>query len=159
MTRLFWGVLQGLEVRLKMAAHVLCIAEGGSFEVHRNFLRANHMLSTTAHNSDILGLHQCLVVRFVSCWMGHCCRTRERLEMVAARAGNYNPVVDEFDLWVARIECLCLVYFRHYYLMLPHCHLGVVLNQTAHPVEAYWLLSVEIRSSTSYLNNKMIVIK
>jgi hypothetical protein len=50
--------------------------------------------------------------------MGHGSRTGERLEMVAAKAGNYTPVVEEIDLWVARIEYLCLVYFQHYYWML-----------------------------------------
>jgi len=79
-------------------------------------------------------------------------RSGERLEMEAVKAGNYTPVVEEFDLWVARIECLCSVYFQHYHLMLPHCHLGVGVSQTGHPVEQCWLSSVEIRSSTSYVN-------
>jgi hypothetical protein len=67
-------------------------------------------------------------------------RTGEHLEMVAAKVGNYIlvVVVDEIDLQVARIECFCLVYFQHYYLMLPHCHLGVVVSQTAHLLEPYW---------------------
>ena len=87
--------------------------------------------------------------------MGHGGRTGERLEMEAAKAGNYSPVVEEIDSWVARIECLCLVYFRRYYLMLPHRHLGVVVvSQTGHPVEPYWLSSVEIHSSTSYVNKR-----
>jgi hypothetical protein len=89
--------------------------------------------------------------------MGHGGRTGERLEMEAAKAGNYTPVVEEIDSWVARIDCLCSVYFPH--LMLPHCHLGVVVSQTGHPVEPYWLSSAEIRSSTSYVNKMMIVIK
>jgi len=59
-------------------------------------------------------------------------RTGERVEMVATKAGNYTPVVDEFDLWVALIECLCLVYFQHYYLVLPHCHLGIDVSLTTH---------------------------
>jgi len=91
--------------------------------------------------------------------MGHGGGTGERLEMVAAKAGNYTPVEDQFDFWAARIECLCLVYFRHYYLMLPHCHLGIVVSQSAHPVEPYWLSSAEIRSSTSYVNKMMILIR
>ena len=91
--------------------------------------------------------------------MGHGGRTGERLEMEAAKAGNYTPVVEEIDLWVTRIECLCSVYFQHGYLMLTHCHLGVVVSQTGHPVEPYWLSSAEIRSSTSYVNKMMIVIK
>jgi len=39
-------------------------------------------------------------------------RTGERLEMVAAKAGNYTlvvVVVDDIDLQVTRIECLCSV--------------------------------------------------
>ena len=79
--------------------------------------------------------------------------------MLVARAGNYTLVEAEFDLWVARIECLCLVYFQHYHLMLPPCHLRIVVNQTAHPLELYWLSSAEICSSTSYMHKEMIVIK
>jgi len=79
--------------------------------------------------------------------------------MVAAMAGNYTlvvvvVVVDEIDSRIARIQCLCSVYFQHDYLMLPHCLLGVVVSQTGHPVEPYWLSSVEIRSSTSYVNKR-----
>jgi hypothetical protein len=66
---------------------------------------------------------------------------------------------DELDLWVARIECLCSVYTHHYHVMLPHCHQGVVVSQTAHRVEPYWLSSVEIRSSTLYGNKKTAVNK
>ena len=102
-------------MRLEMTAPVRGIAEGGTFEVHHNLLGGNHMLATMAHNSDILGLHQCFVVSLVSCGMGHGGRTGERLEMVAAKAGNYTLVVEEIDFWVARIECLCLVYFQHCY--------------------------------------------
>jgi len=86
--------------------------------------------------------------------MGHGGRTGERLEMEAAKAGNYTPVVEELDSWVARIECLCSVYFQHGYLMLPHCHLGIVVSQTGHPVEPYWLSSVGTHSSTSYVNKR-----
>ena len=68
----------------------------------------------------------------------------ERLEMVAAKAFNYTlvvvvvvVVVDEIDSRVVQIECLCLVYFQHYYLMLPHGHLGIVVSQPAHKLEPY----------------------
>jgi len=84
-------------------------------------------------------------------------RTGERLEMVPPKAGNYTlvvVVVDEIDSRVARIECLYSVYFPHYYRMLPHCPLGVVVSQTVHLLEPYWLSSVEIRSSTSYVNKR-----
>jgi hypothetical protein len=77
--------------------------------------------------------------------------------MEAAKAGNYTLVVEEINLWVARIDCLCSVYFPH--LMLPHCHMGVVVIQTGHPVEPYWLSSAEIRSSISYVNKIILVIK
>ena len=87
--------------------------------------------------------------------MGEGGRTGERLDMEAAKVGNYTLVVEEIESWVARIECLCSVYFQHYHLMLPHCHLSVVLRQTGHPVEPYWLSSVEIRSSTSYVNTRL----
>ena len=76
--------------------------------------------------------------------------------MVVAKTGNYTPVEDEFDFWVARIECLCSVYFQHYYLMLPRCHLGVFNSQTAHRLEPYWLPSAEIRSSTLYGTKKTV---
>jgi len=71
--------------------------------------------------------------------MGHGDRTGERLEMVAVRVDNYTPVEDAFDLWAARIEFLCSVYVPHYYLMLPHCHPDIVVSQTAHLVQPYWL--------------------
>jgi hypothetical protein len=74
--------------------------------------------------------------------------------MGSARAGNYTPVEDEFDSAVARIECLCSVYFQHNCPMLPHWLLGIVVSQTGHPVVPYWLSSVEIRSSTSYVNKR-----
>jgi len=81
-------------------------------------------------------------------------RTGEHLEMVPAKVGNYTlvVVVDETDSRIARIECLCSVYVQHYYLMLRHCHLGIVVSQTAHWLEPYWLSSAEIHSSTSYVN-------
>jgi len=140
-------------VRLEMTASVLRIAEGGTFEVHHNLLGRNHIVATMARNSDMLGLLLSLVVSLVSCSMGHGGRTGDRLEMVPAKAGNYTlVVVDEIDLRVARIECLCSVYFPYYHLMLPHCPLGVFVSQTAHPLEPYWLSSVEIRLSSSYVN-------
>ena len=46
--------------------------------------------------------------------MGQGGTTGERLEMVAAKAGNYTPVEDKFDWRVTGIDCLCLVYFQHY---------------------------------------------
>jgi hypothetical protein len=90
-------------------------------------------------------------------------RTGERLEMVAAKAGNYTlvlvvvlvvAVVDEIYSRIARIECLCLVYFQHDYLTFPHCLLGVVVSQTAHWLEPYGLSSAVIHSSTSYVNKR-----
>ena len=74
--------------------------------------------------------------------------------MVAVKAGNYTPVEDEFDSGVARIECLCTVHFQHCCQMLPHCFLGFIVGQTPHPMEPYWLSSVEIRMSTSYVNKR-----
>jgi len=84
--------------------------------------------------------------------MGQGGETGEGLEMEPAKAGNYTPVEDQFDSGVAGIACLCSVYIRHYCQMLPHCLLGVVGSQTAHPMKPYWLSSVEIRSSTSFVN-------
>jgi hypothetical protein len=85
--------------------------------------------------------------------MGHGGRTAEHLEMEAAKEVNYTMVVVEIDPCVDRIESLCSVYFQRYYLMLQHCHLGVVvLSHTGHSVEPYWLSSVEIHLSTSYVN-------
>jgi len=85
--------------------------------------------------------------------MGPGGRTGERLEMVPAMVGNYTQVVDEINSGVAQIDCLCSVYFLHYYLMLPHCSLGFIVSQTAHPLEPYCLSLVEIRSSTLYVNS------
>jgi len=146
-------VLEALQVRLEIMAPVLWIAERGPFEVHHNHLGWSRILATMAHSSDILGLHhQSLVASIVSCWMGQGVRTGERLEMVAAKTGNCTPVVDETDLGVVQIECLCSVYFQHYYLMLPHFNMGVIMNQTARPLEQYWLSLVKICSWTSYVN-------
>ena len=64
------------------------------------------MLATMAQNSDILGLHQSLVLSLVSCWMGPGGRTGECLETVAAKAGNDTTVVDGIVLLVVRIEGL-----------------------------------------------------
>jgi hypothetical protein len=86
--------------------------------------------------------------------MGKGGRTGERLQKVPVKVGNYTLVVNEFDLWVAQIECLCLVYFQYYYLMLPHCSLGFVVSQTAHLFKPYWSSSVEICSSTLYVNQR-----
>jgi hypothetical protein len=86
-------------------------------------------------------------------------KTEEHLEMVAAKAGNYTPLEDEFDSWIARIECLWSVYFQHYHMILPHCHLRVVVSQTTHRVEPYWFSSAEIISLTSYVNKKMVLNK
>jgi len=73
------------------------------------------------------------------------------------KAGNYTlvvAVVDEVDSRVARIGCPCSVYFQHYYMMLPHCHLGVVVSQTAHLLKPYWLSPAQIHSSTSDVNKR-----
>jgi len=153
----FQAVLEAHEVLLEMTAHVLWIAEGGTFEVHHIFLDGNHMLATMAHNSDILGSHQSLVVSLVSCWMQPGVGTGVCLEMVAAKADNYTLVVgvEEIDSRVARIECLCLVDFHHYHLMLPHCHLGAVVSQTANWLEPYWLSLAQIHLSTSYMKKRL----
>jgi hypothetical protein len=83
-------------------------------------------------------------------------KTGECLEIVAAKAGNYTPVVvvDGIDSWVARIDCICSVYFQQYCQIFPHCLLGVVVSQTSHWLEPYWLSSAEIHSSTSYVNKR-----
>ena len=86
--------------------------------------------------------------------MGHGGRPGERLDMVAGKAANDTPVVDEIDWLVAQIECLCSVYFQHYALMLPHYHLGGVVSQTAYLLEPYWLSSADMHSSTSYVNKR-----
>jgi hypothetical protein len=63
----FPAVLEVLEVGLGMTAHVLGIAEGGTFQVHHILLAGNHMLATMGHNSDIPGSPQTLVVSLVPC--------------------------------------------------------------------------------------------
>jgi len=153
----FEAVLQALKVRLEMMANVLSIAEEGIFEVHNNRLGGNHMLAKMAHITDILGLHQCLVVRLGSRWMGHGRKNGERLERVPAKKGNYAPVEDEIHFWVVWIECICLVYFLLHYPMLSHCHLGIVVSQGAHHLEPLWLSLAAIHTSILYVNKKMIV--
>jgi len=61
-------------------------------------------------------------VGLVYCWVNRGGRTGERLEMVAAKAGNYSLVVgmDEINSQVVLIECICCLYFQHYHLILPH---------------------------------------
>jgi len=86
--------------------------------------------------------------------MGQAGRTGKRLEMEAAKAVYYTVVVDDIDLLVACIECVCSVYFQHNDPMLPHCHLGIVVCQTAHPMVPYWLSSVEIHSLTLFMNKR-----
>jgi hypothetical protein len=87
--------------------------------------------------------------------MGHGGRTGELLEMDGAMAVNYTPEVEEIDSWVAQIVCHCSVYFQRYYLMLSHCHLGVVVvSQTGQQVEPDWLSSVKIHLSTLYINKR-----
>jgi hypothetical protein len=155
----FEAVLEALKLHLEMMVHVLWIAEERTFEVHHNLLGGNHMLDTMPNNSNILWLHQYLVVSLVSYWMGHGGRTGERVEMLAARVGNYTPVEDEFDMWITQIECLSSEYFQHDYLILPPCPLRIVVSNTCNSVELGWLSSAEIHSSTLYMNNTIRVIQ
>jgi len=130
-------VLEADEVRLDMTAPVQWIAEGGTFEVHHNHLGGSRMVAMMAHNSDIIGLHhQSLVASLVSCGMGEGGKTGECLDMVAAKAGNYTLVVDEINLGVAQIACLCSVYFQHYCLMLPQWSSGCCCEPDSRPTEA-----------------------
>ena len=55
--------------------------------------------------------------------------------MMPAKVGTYTLVVNEIDPGVAGIKYLCSVYFQHYYQMLPHSPMGIVLSQTAHLLE------------------------
>jgi len=150
----FQVVLDVLDVPLEMTAPVLWIAEGERFVVHHNLPGGGHIFATMAHNSDILCLQQSLGASLVSCWMGQGGRTAGCLEMVTARVDNYTPLVGEIHSGVAPNECLCSVYFQHYYLMLPHCPLGVVVSQTARLLSPYWSSLVVIRSSTFYVNER-----
>jgi len=86
--------------------------------------------------------------------------TGECLEIVAVKMRNYSVVVvDEIDSGVVQIQCLCAVYILHYYLMLPQCHVGIVVSETSHQLEPYWLSSAEIRLSILYGNKRLGVIK
>jgi hypothetical protein len=86
--------------------------------------------------------------------MGQGGKTGERLKKVAVKAGNYTPVENEYDSRVAGIEYRCLLYFHQCCQMLPHCLVDIVVSQTGHPVEPYWLSLVEICSLTSYVNKR-----
>jgi len=153
----FEAVLEALEVQLEMTAPVVWISEWGTLEVHHNLLVGNRILPMMAHNLDILCFPLSLVLCFVSRWIGQVGRTGECLEMMAAKPGNFSlvvVVVDETHSWVPQTECLWSVSFLHYYLMIPHCPLGVGVSQTAHALKPYWLSWVEIRSSISYVNKR-----
>jgi hypothetical protein len=105
-----------------------------------------------AYKLDILGSHQSLVVSLVSYRMGPTGSTGERQEMVLAKGGTHTRVtLQEMDSWVARIVFCCSVYFQHYYLILLHCHLGIVVSQTPRVLEPYWLTWAEVCSLTSYV--------
>jgi len=79
--------------------------------------------------------------------------------MVDAKAGNYTlVVVEEIGLWNAQIEGRCVVFFQHYHVMLPHCHLGVVISQTASLLDPNWLSLAKIHSLTSYVSIGLVVI-
>jgi hypothetical protein len=151
----FQPVLEAHKVRLEMMTPVLWIAKGGTFEVHHILLVRSRILVTMAHNSHILGLYyQSLDVSLGSCWLGQGGTTRERLEIVAAKSGNNSLVGKEINLWVTRIQCLCSVYFQHYYLMLPHCRFDIVVSQRDQLVEPYRLSSVGTSSLTLYVNKR-----
>jgi hypothetical protein len=53
------------------------------------------------HISEMLGLHQCLVVSMVTYLVGHGHRMEERLKMVDTPVGNYCPLKKGFELWVS----------------------------------------------------------
>ena len=153
----FQAALHACEGHREMMAHVLWIAEGGTFGVLQNNVRGKHFLATMAHNSGILWLHRSLAVCLVSCLIGQSGRTEECLDMVAAKAGNNTSVVDQIDLWAVWVECLCSMYSQHCYLMLPNCHLGIGKSQTAHLLNPYWLSSAEVCSSTSSVQNMVVI--
>lgn len=109
-----------------------------------------------AHNSDNLRLLKSLIVRSVSCIMEHDDRTRSCLEIEAAKGSNHTPGVDHNHSWMARIDGLHTVYFKHCYLMVPNCLLGNIASLTTHILESHWLSLVEIDSWTLNLN-KIVV--
>lgn len=63
----FQALLEALDAGLERTASVLCLAEGGTIEVDPNFLGRTYIPAMLAYNSDILGLHQNLVVSLGSC--------------------------------------------------------------------------------------------
>jgi hypothetical protein len=64
--------------------------------------------------------------------MGPVGRSAEPLEILAAMARNVTLVLaDKIDFQDAQIECLCLVSLQPDYLMLPDCHPGVDVSNTA----------------------------
>jgi len=93
----FQTVLAAFEMCLEMTAPVMWIAKGGTFAIHHNLLEGSRILAMLAYHSDILGLHQSLVVSSLSCWMGQNGRTGEHLELLSAKAGNYTLVMNEID--------------------------------------------------------------
>jgi hypothetical protein len=75
------------------------------------------------------------------------------VKKVAAKAGDYSFMVGENNSLGSRTECLCSVSLQHYDVVLSPCYLGVVMCETPHLFERYWLSLEEISSSTSYVNN------
>lgn len=54
----------------------------------------------------------------------------------------------------AWVECLFLVYFEMWYPLQSHCHLFIVVSQTATLSKPNCFSSVEIRSSRSYVHKR-----
>jgi hypothetical protein len=60
-------LLEVLKVYLEMMALVLRTTEGGTFKVCHGLLARKHMLPMVAQISDILRIHQLVLINLLSC--------------------------------------------------------------------------------------------
>jgi len=79
-------------------------------------------------------------------------RTEKSLEMVSLKEGNHPVAADEIDWWVFQMDCLHSEHCGSIYLMIQHWHPGIAERQMGYPVEALFLLFVELCSSTCFVN-------
>jgi hypothetical protein len=80
--------------------------------------------------------------------------TAEHMEMAAVKDGNCTLAADDFDSCVSQIDCLCEWHVVNIYQVILNCHHHVVARQIGHQVEPYSLSSVDIFSSTCFVNQR-----
>jgi hypothetical protein len=146
-------LLEPLSEHLEKTALVLGTAAGETFESCDNRLAGGHILSTVAHNFNIVGLSWWLVaICCVSCSMENGDKTAECLQMAAVKEGYHTHAADDIDCCVCQSDILCWWQVVYHYPVIVNCHHGTVGSQIGHPVEPYSVSLVEISSSTWSVN-------